>query len=181
MKHTIIESDRLVIYLHLSDDGLIRLEACSACQLRLNKAAKKFIAYQQMLDKKDDEYYKSLSKDERISLNIDRIKYFIDCFDIIDVDTSYLDNESLDELSLLNGRLSDDDLVLATFTFNSDTPNAFEKVFMKMFQFYGMTMMDFLMFDVVTLTKKVFDYIDFWDDDDSYIKRHKKEYFSFDS
>lgn len=170
MKHTVIESDRIIVNISKSDDNTITVKAFPACQLKLNRAVVKFVDYiSTFSDDDDDEYDLGKEENKMLDRNVERMISFIYNFDVIHVNYSILSSSTgfaeTYALNKLATKLSKNNNVLASFSFKDDDPESIEKLFNTLVDFYGMTYMGFIMCDIVALVKKVCEYQDLWEND----------------
>lgn len=174
MKYTVIESERIVVYLSKYDDkeNTIWLEALPKCQIRLNSAVEKFVDY---LSTFEDVKISDFA--DRLDFLADRMKYFICNFDSIYFSNNRFSNRFVKnrEIAKITDRITLWDNTFAEFCFTND--GDFEKLFNLCIANYGMTGMGFIFCDVVTLAQKACEYIDLWDDTSENVVRHKELYY----
>ena len=179
MKHTVIESERIVVYLSKTDDNLLKLEAFPKCQIQLNKAVANFVA--STFDFDYDNHLLNLPKDEEDQINIERILTFIHNYDSTnsDIDILFPCKKHFAERAI--NKLMDDliknNYILMSTSFELSSPDVFDKLFDVYINYYGMSFMGFVVFDILALAKKACEYEDLWDDNDECIVKHKNAYY----
>lgn len=179
MKHTVIESERIVVYLSKSDDNTLTFEARPKCQIKLNRAVKKFVDYASTFD--DDDLIWAMDGNEILYLSVEKMASFIRNYDVITFDpgelSSHVDLLEKHSIHMLSAKLAGNNNILASFSFKKTGPDSFSKLFDLLVDFFGMTYMGFIMCDIITLAEKACKYVDLWEDNDEYINIHKNTYY----
>lgn len=186
MKHTVIESDRIIVNISKSDDNTITIKAFPACQLKLNRAVVKFVDYASTFsDDDDDEYDLGNEESKMLDRNVERMTSFIYNCDVTNVEYSvsspYAGFAETYSLNKLATKLSKNKNVLASFSFKDDNPESIEKLFNTLVDFYGITYMGFIMCDIITLVKKACEYEDLWENDSLYVPTTENVHYDISS